>query len=348
MVAVLNGMYILSPAAIDSDCNITAISAGAQSDCVASSNTYTQVVTVTYNDPPTSGNLIVQGQIFPIGTSPQQVMLSGLTADGEAVNVSASFSAESSCSFTQNAVFTAPISCAPSPTCASFTNSTALTIPESGIVTSTINISVSGTLTDVNIKNLEGSHDFLGDLTFELTSPMGTKITLFSGECESDMLGFNISLDSEATSAIECPLNDNQTERPTGDLSAFNGQEAMGDWILTITDGFTGDGGQLTSWTLELCGNVSGGDDCDNPPPASGDIAAATYQTDGLINTGGSIASPNMVLFKAENSITLAPSFMVADGAALDCIIEDCPTSLRDKADTVVRSKSAVSKGNKK
>jgi subtilisin-like proprotein convertase family protein len=340
-----NGMYILSPEVSNSNCDITAISAGNQSVCDSGTNTFTQVVTVTFNDAPASGNLVVNGQNFALGTSPQTVTLIGLPANGQAINTVASFSIESTCNFTQSAAFTAPTSCSSAPSCTSFFSTGSVIIPDSGVVTSIIVVAVSGTITDVNIKNLQGTHAWLGDLTFELTSPAGTKITLFSALCNDNAEGFNISLDDAADAVIMCPLNDNQTEMPSGDLSDFNGQEAIGNWILTITDAETPDGGELTSWTLELCGNFGSGLDCNSPPPASGNIAAAIYQNNGTITTGGSISSPNVVLFKAKDCISLTDGFSVADGAALDCIIEDCPTSLREDGVSVVRIRSTPYKG---
>lgn len=92
-------------------CTITAITSGAQTPCVASNNTYTQEVTITYSTPPASGTLDVNGQSFPIGISPQTVTLVGLVSDGNAVNVTANFSANTGCTFTSNNLFTAPTAC---------------------------------------------------------------------------------------------------------------------------------------------------------------------------------------------------------------------------------------------
>jgi peptidoglycan hydrolase-like protein with peptidoglycan-binding domain len=94
-------------------CSISAIAAGAQTPCVSSNNTYTQAVTITYNNPPASGTLDVNGQSFAITTSPQTVTLVGLVADGNAVNVAANFSANTGCTLTSNSLFTAPVACTP-------------------------------------------------------------------------------------------------------------------------------------------------------------------------------------------------------------------------------------------
>ncbi|WP_338792667.1 LamG-like jellyroll fold domain-containing protein [Bernardetia sp. MNP-M8] len=97
-------------------CSITAISAGTQTGCVSTTNTYTQEVTVTYSNPPASGNLVVNGQSFAITSSPQTVILTGLIADGNSVDAVASFSANAGCTFTETNAFTAPASCIPAAT----------------------------------------------------------------------------------------------------------------------------------------------------------------------------------------------------------------------------------------
>jgi len=92
-------------------CSISTLTAGPQSACVPASNTYTQDVTVTYTSPPGSGTLNVNGQTFAISGSPQTVTLTGLTANGSSVNVTAVFSADPACTMTSNGLFTAPASC---------------------------------------------------------------------------------------------------------------------------------------------------------------------------------------------------------------------------------------------
>lgn len=96
-------------------CSLDAIAAGAQTACDPGTNTYTQEVTVSYTNPPASGTLDVNGQSFPILASPQTVTLTGLTADGNAVDVLANFSANASCNLTEVGLFSAPASCSASP-----------------------------------------------------------------------------------------------------------------------------------------------------------------------------------------------------------------------------------------
>src|SRR5262249_4464775 len=96
-------------------CAISDLAAGTQTACNPATNTYTQVVVVTFANPPPTANLAGSGHNFPIGTTPQIATLTGLAADGAAVNVTANFSADTTCSRTENALFTAPVSCAVQP-----------------------------------------------------------------------------------------------------------------------------------------------------------------------------------------------------------------------------------------
>ncbi|MEL7249688.1 MAG: hypothetical protein AAFO03_14770, partial [Bacteroidota bacterium] len=91
-------------------CAVTAITAGAQTACQFLTNTYTQAVTVTYENPPTTGFLEVNGEQFAITVSPQTVILAGLPSDGLSVNVVAGFTAEDCDNFADD-LFTAPEGC---------------------------------------------------------------------------------------------------------------------------------------------------------------------------------------------------------------------------------------------
>jgi hypothetical protein len=101
-------VYTVSTGQNCATCNISALAA---IPSVCSNNTYSVSITVTYSNPPASGTLDVMGQSFPITSSPQIVIINGLTADGLPVNVTASFSADPLCTLTSNALYTAPASC---------------------------------------------------------------------------------------------------------------------------------------------------------------------------------------------------------------------------------------------
>ncbi|MGB1017982.1 MAG: choice-of-anchor J domain-containing protein [Chitinophagales bacterium] len=93
------------------NCAISSITVATQTACNSATNTYEQDLTVTFTDAPATGTLDVNGQSFAIGTSPQTVTLSGLTADGNAVDVVASFSDDAACTLVSNNLFTAPVAC---------------------------------------------------------------------------------------------------------------------------------------------------------------------------------------------------------------------------------------------
>ncbi|MFT4968443.1 MAG: hypothetical protein ACI9O4_000172 [Chitinophagales bacterium] len=92
-------------------CSISSITAGVQSACDSTTNTFTQEVTLTYINP-SAANIVINGQTFAISTSPQTFILTALIADGNSIDVNAQFTSGSFCGLTVNGLFTAPISCA--------------------------------------------------------------------------------------------------------------------------------------------------------------------------------------------------------------------------------------------
>jgi subtilisin-like proprotein convertase family protein len=126
-------------------------------------------------------------------------------------------------------------------------------------VTSTLNIPVSGTITDVNVIGLVGQHTWIHDLTITIKSPSNTTVTLFSNICNNED-NFNVNFDDAATTnTLPCPPVGGGTYQPQTPLSAFNGQNANGIWTLTIADNANLDGGSLDGWGLEICTNSAVG-----------------------------------------------------------------------------------------
>ena len=119
--------------------------------------------------------------------------------------------------------------------------------------TSEIVITESGNITDLNIRNLDITHSWIGDLSISLTSPSGTEVVLYNRECGGSTQRFgdiHTSLDDENTQTLSCPPIDPLFSiSPTEALSAFDGEEAEGTWILTITDNASQDGGTPVSYT---------------------------------------------------------------------------------------------------
>lgn len=92
-------------------CAITNITAGAQFTCDPVTNTYTQQLIVEYENEPAIGQLNVNGNLYPILSSPQNVNLLNMPADGQAVSVTAHFTLETSCEATYNNLYFARIPC---------------------------------------------------------------------------------------------------------------------------------------------------------------------------------------------------------------------------------------------
>lgn len=132
-----------------------------------------------------------------------------------------------------------------------------VTIPSNSaaIVTSTLNITTSGTINDVNVIDLIGTHSWIEDLIITLQSPQGTVVTLWEEICNSEN-DFDVNFDDAATpGALPCPPVGGGTYQPQDALAAFNGENPQGTWTLTVEDVFNWDGGSLDSWGLEICMN---------------------------------------------------------------------------------------------
>ncbi len=142
--------------------------------------------------------------------------------------------------------------------CTSYNSTdTPLIIPISGTNTIQSVITVPaglGSLADVSVSNLLISHSWVNDLEISLTAPDGTNFLFFKDICGSQN-DVNISFHDSGISndLIPCPPVDGNTYQATGLFSIMQGKDAAGDWILTVIDVASGDGGQINSWELEIC-----------------------------------------------------------------------------------------------
>lgn len=279
---------------MSNNCQINAIAVGMQSAC--DNNLYSQVVTITYNDPPPSGNLIVHGQSFPVTGSPQQVTLTGLTADGQPVNVTTYFAAQPACTFTQNNLFTAPDACMGD--CAEVT--LVCGQPYNGDTNNGTNNYPGYSCIGWDESGKEIVHKITttaaGDITAALTNISGGDLDVF----------ILSSCNSNACLAAD-------------DVTATASSQPPGTYYIVV-DGYEGASG---TYTLTVTANCSV-DNCNTPPPASGTIASGTYQVTTDMSTAGIIMSPSNVIFKAGNSIQLNSNFEVQAGATFEAVIENC------------------------
>lgn len=135
-----------------------------------------------------------------------------------------------------------------------------ITISSSGTptITSTITVPSGGTINDVNILNLFGTHTRISDLVITLTGPTGVIVTLMDQVCNQQD-NFDINFDNAGAlySAIPCPPIDGNAYQSFATLTAFNGLDAAGVWTLTVSDAQNLQGGILQGWSLEICVNPS-------------------------------------------------------------------------------------------
>ncbi len=123
-------------------------------------------------------------------------------------------------------------------------------IPENskGLV-STINVLKSGKIEDLNV-HVAVAHNFIGDLTMELTSPSGKKVKLHDRAG-----GRTKNLDKTYGKEV---------------FENILGTEAGGKWKLTIKDNAPKDNGSLTSWAVDLrCSAKNAGTEMMLPAKAS-------------------------------------------------------------------------------
>ena len=156
----------------------------------------------------------------------------------------------------------------PGPTTCTVYNSTNVPIGlPNGVASINSNLTVSGggTIADVNF-TVNMSHVWVGDLGMTLTNQgTGTSVNVLNRPgvpastygCSGDNIV--ATLDDKAALPVENQCADstptiNGTFTPNNALSAFDGQNSNGTWVLTVNDYYTSaDAGMLNSWSLQIC-----------------------------------------------------------------------------------------------
>ncbi|MGJ8591707.1 MAG: reprolysin-like metallopeptidase [Aquaticitalea sp.] len=150
-----------------------------------------------------------------------------------------------------------PIDYEISTTCETFTNDTALSIPDNGTaytastIMSTSGATIGGT---VSVKaSVDITHTYLGDLYLALQSPApaSTFIQLVQGACGSaDDMDVTFV---DGAGGFVCASPTVGDVAPLQPLSAVDGQSAAGQWLLGVADTAAQDTGTLNSWSIEFC-----------------------------------------------------------------------------------------------
>jgi subtilisin-like proprotein convertase family protein len=96
-------------------------------------------------------------------------------------------------------------------------------------------------------------------LTVTLISPSGSQIQLLNRPCSAQPLAnINATFDNSGSTlvcgSVSPVISGNLLSFQS--LSILNGQQMNGTWTLRVLDSAQGDGGAITSWSLNIC-NVS-------------------------------------------------------------------------------------------
>lgn len=161
-------------------------------------------------------------------------------------------------------------------------------IPDLGSTASLLFVPMSGALTSVSVLSLNGTHSYVQDLEFHLTSPTGTDIIIINRQCGNDD-NFNLTLDDLGAPFV-CPMTDGLPHVPWRPLATFNGEEAIGAWLLTVFDRQAFDAGQLNGWGLRICVAAEA------PPTPTGTPATSTPTRTGSPATPTRTRTPSPTL----------------------------------------------------
>ena len=140
-----------------------------------------------------------------------------------------------------------------------------LAIPDAGNVNSTLNFSVNGTISDVNL-TVGITHTWNDDIELRLNSPSVAAQVLLQ-DCGGSGDNITATIDQQAAALSTCPTTSpiTGTIQPTdgtgaapvaasGNLDNFNGSTSGGTWTLNVTDDSSICTGTLNSWSLTIDG----------------------------------------------------------------------------------------------
>ncbi|MEP6700615.1 MAG: proprotein convertase P-domain-containing protein, partial [Bacteroidota bacterium] len=132
-----------------------------------------------------------------------------------------------------------------------------------------LTVSGVGTVADLNFRfdpgaatcdatpgntNAAVDHTFLADLVFKLTSPLGTTVTIVNHRGGAGNNICNLLLDDDggfpAISTLPATGGVSGNFAPENPLSAFDGQNPNGVWILNVSDNTAADVGSLRRFSL--------------------------------------------------------------------------------------------------
>ena len=126
-------------------------------------------------------------------------------------------------------------------------------------VTSTISIEENRPILDLNLIDISGDHDNVGNLNFMFTAPDGSVDVVLRSICSGSQ-DFDLLLDNEAANNnYPCPPTDGQSYLPFSSFDNVYGIMSRGDYSISIEDATATDGGSFNTWGLDFCLST----DCD-------------------------------------------------------------------------------------
>ena len=194
-------------------------------------------------------------------------------------------------------------------------------------VSSTLSIDKNGTITNVIVRNIDITHSWIGDVVLSLKDPNDTRIDLAMDICDINQFeNMNLDFDDEGLSAIPCPPTTGNAYKPLQALTAFDGMEISGDWVLEFSDDFpeADEDGILISWSLNICYEPTSKTNCIATDNLSGIISDGTYHFPDELTSTGTVPMGGNVIFKAPNAVNLLPNFEVKSNATFIATIENC------------------------
>ena len=106
-------------------------------------------------------------------------------------------------------------------------------------------------VSEVNLPKVHGFHEFMGNVTIALRTPLDSQTILLKEKC-TNLSNYHLGFDDQAQVLSKCPLTDQKIYKPDQPLSKLNGQPSKGRWALRITDK-SNNAGTIQAWSLELC-----------------------------------------------------------------------------------------------
>lgn len=126
-------------------------------------------------------------------------------------------------------------------------------VPKNQTTEYNLTIDVDAEINDLNVENFELFCDQLQDAAIMLRSPQGTEIALATNKC-GNTTQFDCRFD-DIGGRLRCPPVGDKTYRPQGDITKFNGERAIGKWVLTLDISNFASSVELQTWSLEVCVN---------------------------------------------------------------------------------------------